>query len=76
MWKAGLLFLVTAFFLLKGFVQYYSITTMSSPDTEPPGPLDHSELISVLTELYTLLDTLSATLPVTAELPLTQAYGL
>jgi hypothetical protein len=69
MWKAGLLFLVTAFILFEVFIQYHAITTMPSSVSEPPGPLDHSELISVLTELYTLLDTLSATPPLTAELP-------
>ena len=42
---------------------------MPSSLSDPPDPLDHSELIAVLTELYTLLDTLSATPPVTAELP-------
>jgi hypothetical protein len=42
---------------------------MLASNSEPPGPLDHSELISVLTELYTLLDTLSATPPMTAGLP-------
>jgi hypothetical protein len=69
MWKAGLLFLVTAFVLFEVFIQYHAITTMTSSVSEPPGPLNHSELISVLTELYTLLDTLSATPPLTAELP-------
>lgn len=42
---------------------------MPSSNSESPGPLDHGELISVLTELYTLLDTLSATPPMTADLP-------
>jgi hypothetical protein len=51
MWKAGLLFFVIASVLFKVFIQYHGITTMPYPDSEPPGPLDHSELISVLTEL-------------------------
>lgn len=66
MWKFGSLLLVTAFILSRLFIYHYSATTMSSSDSTP---LDHSELISVLTELYTLLDTLSATPPDTAELP-------
>lgn len=33
---------------------------MPSPDSEPSASSDHSELISVLKELYSLLDTLSA----------------
>ena len=69
MWKSGLLFFVTFFVLFKVFIENADITTMQSSDPEPPGPLDHSELISVLTELYTLLDTVSATPPVTAEFP-------
>jgi hypothetical protein len=62
-------FLVTVFVLFKIFIQYRGITTMPSSHSDPPDPLDHGELISVLTELYTLLDTLSATPPVTAEFP-------
>jgi hypothetical protein len=69
MWKAGLLFPVTAFVLFKVFDLYHGIATMPSSVSELPDPLDHSELISALTELYTLLDTLSATPPVTADLP-------
>jgi len=69
MWKAGLLFLVTAFLLFQISIHYHGVTTMPSSDPELPDSLDHSKLISVLTELYTLLDTLSATPPRTSDLP-------
>jgi hypothetical protein len=42
---------------------------MLSSDSEPSIPLDHSELISVLTELYVLLDTLSAIPSASSDLP-------
>lgn len=57
MWEVSSLFLVTSFVLFGLCTQDHNAATMPSSD---PEPLDHSELISVLTELYTLLDTLSA----------------
>jgi hypothetical protein len=66
MWKAGSLSLITATVLSRLLILRYSAATMPSSDSDP---LDHSELISVLTELYTLLDTLSATPPLSANLP-------
>ena len=67
LWKAGLLCAITAFVLSRLLIFHLgAITTMSSSDSDP---LDHSELISVLTEIYTLLDTLSATPPSSADLP-------
>jgi hypothetical protein len=66
MLKAGSLFLITATVLSRILMLRYSTVTMPSSDSDP---LDHSELISVLTELYTLLDTPSATPPLFANLP-------
>jgi hypothetical protein len=66
MWKASSLFLIAAIILSRLIILRYSVTTTPSSDSDA---LDHSELISVLTELYTLLDTLSATPPKSANLP-------
>lgn len=54
----------------KVFARDHSVSTMPFPDSEPSVPLDHSELISVLTELYSLLDTLSAVPPTSMDSPL------
>ena len=56
MLKAASLFLITVTVLSRLLMLRYSTVTMPSSDSDP---LDHSELISVLTELYTLLDTAS-----------------
>lgn len=69
MWKTGSLLLATASVLFKASLQDHSVSTMPSSDSEPSVPLDHSELISVLTELYVLLDTLSAIPSASSDLP-------
>ena len=65
MWKEGSLFLATSFVLFQVYStrpQYAA--TMAPSDFDP---LDHSELISISTEPYRLLDILSAIPPGSAD---------
>lgn len=67
MWKEGSLFLATSFVLFQVYntrSQYAATITPSDLES-----LDHSELVSVLTEPYSLLDILSTIPPGSADFP-------